>query len=839
MTDPTAQLEAACMDRQGKKEANEIRFLCPVHDDHHPSARYNPKKNVWTCDVCQTGGSGKDLAQRLNIETGDSDGRRKRELKIVTTYEYGGWGTYPRFRVVRAWDVEKNDKTFFQQRLNDNDEWVKGLGKDFVVSLYHGEELAEAIAAGKPIYIVEGEKDVDRLRSFGLTATCNPMGAGKWKEHYSNDLSGADLIIIPDNDDPGRSHAALVRSRCYGKAARIRTVLLPGVPEKGDVSDWLDAGHTLQELQKLVDKTEEVGAATVPQLLKEFARKYDCVDGMLVLYKEDKGGATYPVPLCNFNAWITEEVVKDNSMTRSMHFRVKGELPGKRPLPEIEVTAKEFDSMNWVTPNWGIRALIDPSQSSVAHLRTAMKARTNGSLKHHTIFTHLGWREVDGEMMFLTAAGAVGREDIEVEPPTDLARYMLVVSPTGDPATSIQKSLAFLDVAPLDVTIPLWTSMYLAPLTEIVPHASAFTLWLVARSGSYKSVLTALALSHFGNFDYTTLPAKWSGTANGLGELLFLAKDLPFVIDDYAPAADDNAKKEQERKAERIIRSQGDRVGRIRMHSFNQAPRGLLLTSGEQSTSGYSRTSRILYVPLEKDAVYLPAVTQAQNEQYYYCEAMTRYIDWIRRNWKTLHENLPRRFAELRNAIDIGESHARMPQMAAGLMLGLETAAQFALDSKAITDSSYRNLIDSGRQIFTELAIRQAQEINEQSAARRFIDLLSSMHSQGKLRFQPKNATADPLPPPPGTSNIGWFENVEGGEVVYYVDMESAVEAIQRYSRSFTWEKDAVTKDLAREDKISRQDEKHLSKVIRVGGNVTRVVQLKNLDGLFWKDEKN
>lgn len=838
MQDLKSQVEASVMARQGKKTGAEIRFLCPCHDDHNPSADYNPAKGTWTCRVCNNGGSYKQLAEVLGIEVKAQ--LDKKNVQFIEAYDYGGWGGFEPFQVVRQLNLDTNKKEFYQRRPNGRGGWKYGLGKGFLTCLYRGDEIAPAVAEGKIIYVVEGEKDVDRLRSLGFAATCNPMGAGKWRPHYSKLLAGADIVFIPDNDEPGRHHVVMAKQSCQAHAARTRVLSLSGLPDKGDVSDWLDAGNTAEQLKVLTAQiVDSPPASAVSALFRELSQKYDVVEGMLCIYKSGKDYEDLPVPLCNFNAQIIEEITRDDSLTREMSLKIKGELPGGRSLPEVEVKAKDFDSMNWVTPNWGVRAIVDPAQNSVGHLRTAIKARTNGSMMHRTVYTHYGWRELDGERVYLHGAGAVGRDDIAVDPPAGLERYMLMLNPSEKGLkNAVQKSLDFLMVAPLDVTIPLWTSMYLAPLTEIVPQASAFTLWLVGRSGSYKSVLTALALSHFGNFDYQTLPAKWTGTANGLGEQLFLAKDMPAVIDDYAPAADLSAKAEQERKVERIIRSQGDRVGRIRMYSASRPPRGLLITSGEELTSGYSRTARIMYVEVEKGTVEIDMVTTAQNEQVFYCEAMTHYIDWIRRNWQPLADKLPVRLRELRNSIVIDKAHARMPQMLAGLQVGLETAVDFIRDTKGVKDSECSSILESGISIFRELAMRQAAAVEEQSAARRFIDLLDAMHASGKLRFQPKNATLtnDAVGvPAPGTENVGWFDQDEEGNTNYYVNMEAAIEAIQKYSKSFVWGKDAVVKDLAREDKLVKQNDSHLLCRIRVGNSQPRVAKLKNLDGLSWK----
>jgi len=75
------------------------------------------------------------------------------------------------------------------------------------------------------------------LARLGFTATTNPMGAGKWRKHFGDWLKGADCVILPDNDKPDKNHAQQVTRNLQGKAASVKMVELPGLPEKGDVSD--------------------------------------------------------------------------------------------------------------------------------------------------------------------------------------------------------------------------------------------------------------------------------------------------------------------------------------------------------------------------------------------------------------------------------------------------------------------------------------------------------------------------------------------------------------------------------------------------------------------------
>jgi hypothetical protein len=143
----------------------------------------------------------------------------------------------------------KNPKRFRQRRPLGNGKYEWAL-KGIEPVLYRLPEILAADPA-KRVFVVEGEKDVDRLSRMGLIATCNPMGAKKWKPHYSDVLRDRHVVIIPDNDQDGRDHAQQVNQSLHGVAASVQIVELPGLPEKGDTSDFLDAGGTIEELSEL------------------------------------------------------------------------------------------------------------------------------------------------------------------------------------------------------------------------------------------------------------------------------------------------------------------------------------------------------------------------------------------------------------------------------------------------------------------------------------------------------------------------------------------------------------------------------------------------------------
>jgi hypothetical protein len=265
MTPDRAQLAAiehALERRRARREGRELRFLCPAHEDRHPSARWNSDKKTWFCDACQVGGGWRDLAARLGLELPAAAGS---ELlaEVEAVYDYRDAEGSLLFQVLR-----KRGKAFACRRPLPGGEWAWNLtGIERV--LYRLPETLAAIRAGERVFVVEGEKDADRLAALGLAATTNPGGAGKWRPTFGAVLQGARVVILPDRDPAGRRHAEAVRGNVGRGAAEVRVLELEGLVEKGDVSDWIAlrerAGRTAAAIRR---ELEELAAAA-PELRRE------------------------------------------------------------------------------------------------------------------------------------------------------------------------------------------------------------------------------------------------------------------------------------------------------------------------------------------------------------------------------------------------------------------------------------------------------------------------------------------------------------------------------------------------------------------------------------------
>lgn len=216
----------------------------------------------WGCNHCGwTGGA---------YYNGKANGRDG-DAAFVAIYDYVAESGDLLFQVCR-----KANKSFPQRRPDGKGGWIWGT-KGVTKVLYRLPELIAAIAAGETILIVEGKKDVNAAWRLVFAATCNPGGAGKWRSEYNEHFRGADVVLVPDNDDPGWGHVNQIGAALDGVAARVRVLVLPGLPPSGDLSDWIAAGGTREQLETLIAEAPDWSAPSEPEAgpVVEEARKTD------------------------------------------------------------------------------------------------------------------------------------------------------------------------------------------------------------------------------------------------------------------------------------------------------------------------------------------------------------------------------------------------------------------------------------------------------------------------------------------------------------------------------------------------------------------------------------
>lgn len=298
----------------GSGKQRMCRCPLPGHEDRKPSCSVNVESGLWYCHACQQGGDVisfyalhasvtnseaiREMANRYGIQDettrqpGGSrprpvpntdeattaarpepppdarrhtlDELRSRAAEIGLTadgvYEYRDEQGVLLFVVIRC-QSHDGRKTFRQHKAAPDTSRGEPLFFDRLHDarrVLYGLDMLASLSPSSEVFIVEGEEDVDRLHKLGLAASCNPMGAGKWDEEYSSWLAERRLkaVVIPDNDGPGRKHAEAVAASLAAHDVPVRVLRLPDLPERGDVSDWLDAGGTVDQLRELAAQAQ-------------------------------------------------------------------------------------------------------------------------------------------------------------------------------------------------------------------------------------------------------------------------------------------------------------------------------------------------------------------------------------------------------------------------------------------------------------------------------------------------------------------------------------------------------------------------------------------------------
>ncbi len=233
---------------------------CPAHDDRAPSLSVRQAEQFSGVLVhCHAGCRTEDVLAALGLTTQDLfDEPRQSAAGYAVVAEY-------------PYVDEHGEVLFLKERREPKDFRIKTpdgrYGKNGARAvLYRLPEVLAAVADGRPVYVVEGEKDADALARLGHAATTNFEGAAKpgqrpkWRPQYGDVLRGADVIVIADRDDAGAAHADAVRADLTGKA---KSVTVRQAAEGKDVSDHLAAGRGVDELEPVRSDPPKADASPV------------------------------------------------------------------------------------------------------------------------------------------------------------------------------------------------------------------------------------------------------------------------------------------------------------------------------------------------------------------------------------------------------------------------------------------------------------------------------------------------------------------------------------------------------------------------------------------------
>jgi hypothetical protein len=441
----------------------------------------------------------------------------------------------------------------------------------------------------KFLLIVEGETDTLTLLYSEYPAIGLP-GASNIKCLEAVHVQGFDrIVVVSEPDAAGRKFPSAITARLreVGYAGRIDVLLMAPSGFKDPGALYLANPEGFREafdaLLREAEKNTQAGDAAL-----RTAGIYRETETGLVREQADKknGDVVATYPLTNFTARVVSDLERDDGAEKAHAFEITARLGGRSAT--FNVSAAQFSGMRWATEHLGAEGVVYAGQGTADHARVAIQL-LSGRPPHRTIYTHSGWRKIDDAWFYLHGAGAIGADGrvdgLEVELPPELSAFTLELS--DDPLPAIRASLRILDLAPDRISVPIYGAIWRSIL-----GGADYSNFLYGSTGVFKTEFAALIQSHFGaRFDARHLPTSFTSTANTNELLAFTAKDAVLVVDELHPPASGSERESMFRDAARLLRAQGNSVGRGRMRPDGtlrpaRSPRGMLLATGEELRAG-------------------------------------------------------------------------------------------------------------------------------------------------------------------------------------------------------------------------------------------------------------
>ena len=287
-----------------KRYGDKAQARCPCHDDKQASLTITKGRRS-TLIHCHAGCNFEDIIQSVGLKKQDLyfeerppgsswrayvEGREKKRIEAVYNYVSSSNGEYT-FTKIRMQDKRMIYGVLCNNRFSYG---LSGRHRKDLKSVYGDlKALNKAIAENKPIFVPEGEKDVNTLTKRGYTAITYG-GVNDWQSDFATLFKDAEVYILADNDEPGRKVANTILSDLKGIAKSARVIVpMPDAP-KADISDYFAAGHSNEDFEKLIQTTitdNESNPAPVMTVPKGTPINLDDVRQMLMYKVEcDKDG---------------------------------------------------------------------------------------------------------------------------------------------------------------------------------------------------------------------------------------------------------------------------------------------------------------------------------------------------------------------------------------------------------------------------------------------------------------------------------------------------------------------------------------------------------------------
>ena len=507
--------------------------------------------------------------------------------------------------------------------------------------------------------------------------------------------------------------------------------------------------------------------------------------------------------LCNFIAEITHEVTKVDGQNSFKTLLVQGQHSDGTYFPPVDIEASRFDSMEWLMPHWGPKAIINVGPKSKDHVAAAIKSLSTHEMK--TIYLHIGWIVYAKKYAYLSASGGITANGYSPDCATELSGSLNnydLPAPCADMEVQVVKFLElFSDLIDDGTGLVILSGAFRSIFSEFVP--CTVSLYLQGTTGTYKSAVVGVVQALFGKtFNGSNLPENWSSTGNAIEKKAALAKDAMFVVDDFVARGTQSDVARMHRDAERVLRSQGNQSGRDRMTSTTElrganVPKGMICATGEDLPNGHSLQARLVIINMKKGSTNTGVLSQLQDyaQTGDLAQLNANFIRWIAAaaDEGIIEQYFIDALSSCAKQLP-AEGHARtrdnLSQMLAGLWIYLQYAVDVGVMHLEAAD------IFKLQAIKTVLVLSQIQAGVDKDAsdAERFVKILQSALSMGSCHLAAQGGGS-----PKYHTAAGWkltgseeYQKIEGQGVKVgwmndkhvFIDVTAAQKVVKQLSQA-------------------------------------------------------
>ena len=438
-----------------------------------------------------------------------------------------------------------------------------------------------------------------------------------------------------------------------------------------------------------------------------------------------------------------------------------------------------------------------------------------------TIYSHTGWIVTeDGQRVFLNGENSIDKNgmtsEYKVELDPDFKCFRFLDIDVADDICLSQVDKGLMEAVPDWVSIPLLAYSFMTPLNDMLRQKGkepCFSLYLIGKTGSYKSSISKLLLCFFGSIGYAeTAPVTFLDTQNAIGRKLAVGADLPLLLDDRRPTNNSADKLRYEGVEKYVSSAIGDRATRGRLNADSTAKvsyvakSNLIITAEEAFVNiGSSSIARSVSIELQPDTVNFQKLQELQDNTGCFNKFMQLYIQWIINHYEKVNESSDSFLKTKREAFSRA-GHARLATAFSQLSFGYVMYLLFLKDKGIISESEMDERMKRAETVFLNMCEKQSKKVESEKPTTLFTDLLKEMletkrvyvSDLRKVREVDDKTTSVPIT---GKSCIGYRDD----EYIYLIPQATYTQLYSFYGESgytFPASKTSLWKMLIDEGKV-------------------------------------